>query len=280
MRQGLRGNGRLNRNNFMNEQIPIVVAYGGGVNSTAMLCGMKERGIIPALITFADTAGEHPHTYEHVEAISAITQLWWGVPITTVRKLYQGRHEGLENECRRKNLLPALAYGSKACSMKHKIEPQTKALKEWMLANGIKSVLRCIGYDAGEGHRATGVQGEDLRRGREATNWFPVIEWQWRRVDCIEAIKRHGLPVAHKSACFFCPATKRHEIITLRDTYPDLYQRAIDLESNAITTKGMGLTGGHLKWSDIVSNDDAQGKLWDWADTHAPTAIPCGCFDG
>ena len=264
----------------MNEQIPIVVAYGGGVNSTAMLCGMKERGIVPALITFADTAGEHPHTYEHVEAISAITQLWWGVPITTVRKLYQGRHEGLEGNCMRKKMLPSLAYGTKGCSMKYKVEPQTQYLLKWMAQNSVKVAMKAIGYDSGEGHRSHASRETLHTKGRIERFWYPLIEWQWRRADCIEAIKRHGLPVAHKSACFFCPATKRHEIITLRNQYPALYARALALEANAITTKDMGLTGGPMRWSDVVANDDAQGKLWDWVDQNAATPIPCGCFDG
>jgi 3'-phosphoadenosine 5'-phosphosulfate sulfotransferase (PAPS reductase)/FAD synthetase len=44
----------------------LSVAFGGGTNSTAMLCGFRERGIKPDLILFADTGGELPETYEHV----------------------------------------------------------------------------------------------------------------------------------------------------------------------------------------------------------------------
>lgn len=260
---------------------PVTVAYGGGVNSTAMLCGMRERGIVPALITFADTKGEHPHTYEHVAAISAITQLWWGVPILTVRKLYQGEHEGLEAECLRRKLLPSIAYGTKACSMKHKVEPQTRALKLWMDECGIKSITRAIGYDAGEGHRAVDRKAEDLKKGRTAYNWFPLIEWQWRREDCVKAITRHNLPVAKKSACFFCPATKRGEVLQMKRTAPDLFDRALAIENNAVSvTPGRGLGGSTLKWSDLLKEDEAQAKLWDWVDEHAPTPVPCGCFDG
>ena len=39
---------------------PIVVAYGMGVDSTAMLIGMYLRGLRPDLILFADTGGEKP----------------------------------------------------------------------------------------------------------------------------------------------------------------------------------------------------------------------------
>ena len=44
----------------------LAVSFGGGTNSTAMLCGMYERGIKPDLLMFADTGSEYPQTYEHV----------------------------------------------------------------------------------------------------------------------------------------------------------------------------------------------------------------------
>ena len=259
---------------------PNVIAYGGGVNSTAMLCGMRERGIVPSLITFADTGGEHPHTYEHVNQISAICKIWWGIEITVVRMLFQGEFEGLEKNCIRKKMLPSLAYGRKGCSMKYKVDPQTKELKRWMSEKGISDAYKFIGYDAGEGHRQVGKSEMKHSKNRTEHFKYPLIEWLWKRRECEEAIKRMGLPIAHKSACFFCPASKRAEIITLKQQYPDLYSRAIALESNAVTRKNIGLTGGDVKWSDIVENDEAQGKLWEWAEAVAETKIPCGCFDG
>ena len=42
---------------------PLVVSYGMGVDSTAMLIGMAQRSIRPDLILFADTGGEKPETY-------------------------------------------------------------------------------------------------------------------------------------------------------------------------------------------------------------------------
>lgn len=40
-----------------------VLAYGGGVNSTALLVSLHQRGIPIDLILFADTGGELPSTY-------------------------------------------------------------------------------------------------------------------------------------------------------------------------------------------------------------------------
>lgn len=42
---------------------PLVVSYGGGVNSLAMLVGYHERGEVPDAVVFSDTGGEKPETY-------------------------------------------------------------------------------------------------------------------------------------------------------------------------------------------------------------------------
>jgi len=259
---------------------PLVVAYGGGTNSVAMLCGFRERGIIPSLIIFADTGGELPYTYSHIELMSKKCQEWWGIGIEIVSKKYQGEFEGLEGECIRRKQLPSLAYGFKACSMKYKQEPQQKRIRQWMDENGVKEIIQAIGYDSNEGHRAVKIEGTDLKKGRRTFNWFPLIEWQWTRKDCIETVIKNNLPQAGKSSCFFCPAMKNHEILKLRKDYPEYFERAIKIETNC-NVKGPkeGLRFG-TKWSDIVEADDDQLKLFQWLDEHDPHPIPCGCYDG
>jgi hypothetical protein len=266
--------------------LPLVVAYGGGLNSTAMLCGFKERGIKPDLILFADTGGEMPETYVHTLRMKVIASDWWpDTPFQVVKKEYAGGFEGLEGECIRGHKLPALAYGRKACSQKYKTQPQTKRLKEWMAANEVQHVRRAIGYDAKESHRALHIEREDLKRGRTATNWFPLIEWQWGRDECAEAIERVGgsigLKPPGKSACFFCPAMKRGEILRLKAEHPDLFMRALAIEANAILkSPGRGLGGQSLRWENVDSNDNAQDELWDYLDDNDESPIPCGCYDG
>jgi 3'-phosphoadenosine 5'-phosphosulfate sulfotransferase (PAPS reductase)/FAD synthetase len=48
---------------------PLVVAYGLGVDSTAMLIEFAIRDIRPDLILFADTSGEKPETYQYLDVI-------------------------------------------------------------------------------------------------------------------------------------------------------------------------------------------------------------------
>jgi len=268
----------------MTTQYPIIVAYGGGTNSTAMLCGFREQGIKPDLIIFADTGGELPHTYEHVEFMSCKAKEWFGIGIETVYATFKGQPETLEASCIRKKILPSLAYGFKACSMKHKIEPQNKRVREWMKNHNHDHVINAIGYDASEAHRQVSKSSGQLSKSMSEQYWYPLIEWKWRRQECSEAIKRHGLPQPGKSSCFFCPAMKFGEIFRLKQEHPEHFARAIAMEQNMIVKDRVkGLNFG-VPWSEIVSADEKQLKFMEFMDeidSAKPSAhIPCGCYDG
>lgn len=259
----------------------LAVAFGGGTNSTAMLCGFRERGIRPDLILFADTGGELPETYEHVMEMDVQCRVWWGIGIETVRKTYKGEFEGLEKNCVRKRMLPSLAYGRKTCSQKYKVQPQTRRMLRFMDDHGVADIRKAIGYDAGESHRQIAKDHMVHSKGRTEHFWYPLVEWGWRRDECVAAIARHGLTQPGKSACFFCPATKRGEILRLKKTRPDLFARALEIERNAILkSPGRGLGGQSLRWENVNAQDDAQGKLWDYLDATDESPIPCGCYDG
>jgi hypothetical protein len=264
----------------MKDNLPLVVAYGGGTNSVAMLCGFLERDIKPELIIFADTGGELPHTYNHISMMSKKTMEWWNLPIEMVYAKYKAEYESLEDSCIRKKTLPSLAFGYKACSMKHKIDPMDKRVKSWMKESNYSEIFRCIGYDAGEPHRAIDRLDKKLTKSLHEKYWYPLIEWMWKRQDCIQTIQRHGLPLPGKSSCFFCPSMKLSEIIRLRKDYPDYFERAINLEKNMVV-KGRieGLHFG-VKWSDIVAADDEQLKMFEWLDQNDASKMPCGCYDG
>lgn len=48
---------------------PIVVGYGAGVGSTALLIGLRDRAVPLALILFADTRSEKPETSAYLAVI-------------------------------------------------------------------------------------------------------------------------------------------------------------------------------------------------------------------
>jgi len=101
---------------------PLVVAYGMGVDSTAMLIGMKHRGIRPDLILFADTGDEKKETYAYQKVIDRWLKRVGFPPVITVR--YQVKnfknwppYYTLGQNCLTNGTLPSLAFGFKSCSM-------------------------------------------------------------------------------------------------------------------------------------------------------------------
>ena len=234
-----------------------------------MLIEMARRGVVPDLITFADTGGELPETIQFVANFSARLVAHGMPPVVTVS---DGRRT-LESEVREAGTLPSLVFGFRSCSDKYKVRPQERYLKQWQpaldaWAAGGK-VVKLIGYDAGEKHR---VKDFDDARFMVA---YPLVEWNWRRAQCVAVVEAAGFRPA-KSACFFCPASKRGEVLSLAKTHPDLFARAVAMErgaSAATTVKGLGR---NWRWEDLVKADDAQMKLFD----ELPDAVPCGCYDG
>ena len=239
----------------------LIVSFGGGVNSSAMLVGMHERGEKPDAILFADTGGEKPETYSHIEKMGSWLDQHEMPPIITVTS-----PKTLEDDCLDRETLPGKAFGFGSCSEHFKLRPQ----RRWIRENKIKDAMWLVGIHAGEKNRAMRVlnQRPDIQ--------FPLIEWDWSQDDCLSALTRAGIDHPVKSACFFCPAMKKREIIELRDKHPDLLDRAIEMEQIAKeggrlqTVKGLGRS---YSWETIIKADEAQLKLF--ADEPQPMCDTC-----
>jgi hypothetical protein len=234
-----------------------IVSYGMGVDSTAMLIGMQQRGERPDLILFADTGDEKPETYAYLSTINARLDRV-GFPRVTVVKNPRpiSGDKSLSESCLRNSVLPALAYRQHQCSIVWKIDPQRKFVKSWApaieaWARG-ENVINCVGYDAGPRDSCRQYKAE----GKAApgyVNRFPLVEWQWDREECERQIVAAGLPVPVKSACFHCPASKKDEITWLKNTHPLLFQRAVSMEQKARarglkTIKGLGI---NFSWETV-----------------------------
>lgn len=261
-----------------------VASYGGGVNSTAMLIGMATKGEPVDLVLFADTGGETPDTMEYVGRFSRWLVAHDMPPIVTVRNITQraslyratGEILTLERMCLEQKVLPSIAYGMKSCSQRFKKEPQDAYIAKWRpaieaWANG-ERVTKLIGFDAGEPHRQK--ESPDAR----FRNRFPLIEWGWDREACVEAIVDAGLCVPPKSSCFFCPNMTEMEVLRLRDRHPDLLERALAMEANAVATPGSTIKGlgRDVGWKQIIEYDAAQMAFI----PRSLPSLPCECWDG
>lgn len=229
---------------------PISVAYGMGVDSTAMLVGMRRHALRPDLVLFADTGGELPETLEYGEAVLRPWLRAVGFPdLVVVRyRPSHGRYATLEENCTMLRVLPSLAYGRKACSAKWKIEPQMRYESRWQPALAAWGaggrVEKFIGYDAGAKDMRRGHQLRDDRRYRYR---YPLREWGWDRTRCLEEILREdelvriagvaGMsPIPRKSACWFCPTSTTDDVRYLVDHHPELADRIIAMEAAAAPT--------------------------------------------
>ena len=93
---------------------------------------------------------------------------------------------------------------------------------------------------------------------------YALLDWGIDRRGCIDLIKSEGLQVPVKSACFFCPASKKSEVRDLSKRYPDLYKRAIEIEklakSHLRSVKGLGRD---WDWDSFIRFDRMQLSLFD-----------------
>lgn len=218
---------------FTSVKQPLCICYGMGVDSTAMLIYLarqyhassnKNPSFRPEMITFADTGNEKEETYAYELIIQKYLKKVGFPPIVTVRyqpseeRVKHGMYFTLEQNCLANSMLPSLAYGHKGCSLKWKKGPQEKYRGQdaecraaW--AAGLH-VHVAIGYDAGpkDARRA------DIQDDPKYHYIYPLIELGWTRERCIEEIKKEGLPVPPKSACWFCPSTRPSELIEFSET--------------------------------------------------------------
>lgn len=226
---------------------PFGIAYGGGVNSTAMVITLAREGLIPDWITFSDTGCEKPETYETLENL----KVWLGYyypewpGIVTVKWIRRrgpnkGKFLPLDESCMEQGVLPARAYGFSKCTQYYKIQPCDR----WRKAHGWDRGCHAIGYDSGESRRVQKVcnAGVDLNN---SLPWFPLYARGIDRLQCVKICQDAGIKVI-KSSCYMCPAQSAEEWEWLRSTHPDLWDRSIEMSQNAISNGKGGFENAGL----------------------------------
>jgi len=203
-------------------QQPIVVAHGVGRDSTAMLIRMWKLGQRPDAILFANVGSEKRQTYEFIPVFREWLKSVDFPPLTIVQYAPKlAPYFSLEGNMVLNATLPGATFNRGSCTLKFKVEPQNKWTRHWVPAQraweaGLK-VRKLIGFDCDEEYRQSRAadkahKGAGSKDAERYEYDHPLIEWGMGLEDCKEEIASVGLPVPCKSACYFCPNQKEHEV--------------------------------------------------------------------
>lgn len=196
------------------------VAYGMGVDSTALIVGLKQRGIRPDFILFADVGAEKQATYAYLPIIQEWLENNDMPPVTVVKyEPQRAPYTTLEGNMAMNCTLPGACFGRASCTIKWKIAPQNK----WTARNSEcqeawgrgHKVTKMIGFNADELYRKHRASDKAHANDPHFTYRYPLQEWGWSRDECKRQIRKAGLPIPPKSACIFCPNQKPEELLHL-----------------------------------------------------------------
>ncbi len=222
----------------------VVVSYGGGVNSVALLILLHRLRIVPRAIVMADPGAERRATIRFRDEVLPPWLDRVGFPrVVVITRAAEGayrerawRLETLLEECLRTKSLPSVAYGWKKCSQKYKGEPQRWwiARQAWAVAEweAGRRLVKAIGYDVDEGRRVRRAFATPWEEARFVA-WYGLHDAGLTREDCEDLIRDEGLELPPKSACVWCPNNTLAEWGFARREEPEAFADAVRMSRNA-----------------------------------------------
>ena len=197
----------------MNAQMRHVLSLSGGKDSAALAIYMRDR--VPEMeYVFHDTDKELPETYAYLKQLQSIL----GRPIQRSRsvmnfdqwlKVYGG-------------VIPS--SHRRWCTKMLKLRP----FEEWI---GDDPVFNYIGIRADEDREGY------VSKKANITPVYPFRDDGIAYADVVEILEESGLGLPRytewgrtRSGCYFCFFQQKIEWVRLKETYPDLYERAKEYE--------------------------------------------------
>lgn len=216
-----------------------VLSHGGGVQTSALALAAEDGlcGPPPDYACLGDPGGESREVWAYLEMIRARVSF----PIESLML------EDLKDHIRRSKLpdggrVLALPYytlgpnGEKGMTMRQctrdaKIEAVTQSIRRRLgTPFGQRPSMDTfvevwIGISTDEKDRAGGWPARPWQHVR-----YPLLELNWSRSDCVDFIASKGLPPAPFSMCTFCCFRDNFRWRHLRDTCPDEWEEACELD--------------------------------------------------
>jgi hypothetical protein len=270
-----------------------VIAYGGGVQSTALVV-LAATGAIRADVALFCNVGddsEHPATITYVRDVATP---WAHEHGFTVETLHKRKRDGTPAETLLERLMrpesrslpipvrmpDTGAPGTRSCTADYKIQVIGRWLRERGHGKTLGPADVMIGISTDEIQRAG--RGRDEKWERRV---YPLLDLGLSRTDCKNVIRDAGLAVPPKSACYFCPFHRPATWREMRRDEPDLFAKSQQLEDTLNERRDLlgkdrvYLTRFGRRLSDAIP--EAQPALFDVTDLDNPTDIgEDGCDEG
>jgi len=201
----------------------VVISYGGGVQSTALVVlAMRERWPIDEIVHVDLLDAESPATREYVSRFREWLRRDHGRDITIIERDLYG------DMLARSGFTPVPWHGrrekfmlKRQCTREYKVQPLMRYLYDRYPGECIRLML---GISVDEYHRIRDSSAARIE------HVYPLVDRRLTRWQCREVIERAGLAVPWKSSCWFCPYRSIRSQWALVQRYPDLAGMAQALE--------------------------------------------------
>ena len=200
----------------------VVISYGGGVQSTALVVlAMSEGWDIDEIVHVDLLDAESPATREYVARFREWLRRDHGRDITVVERDLYG------DMLARPGFTPVPWCGkyerfmlSRQCTRQYKVAP----LQRYLYDKYDGRIGLMLGISVDEYHRMRDSSAARIE------HVYPLVDRRLTRWQCRDIIERAGLAVPSKSSCWFCPYRSSASQWALVRRYPYLRAMADALE--------------------------------------------------
>jgi predicted nucleic acid-binding Zn ribbon protein len=214
------------RKKRMASELKICWACGGGVQSTA-IAALIYTGKLPKpdYAWIVDTGWEKTSTMDYVNDILIPKLSEVGVTLHIIKSVDYSDNSifdpagctRLPAYCQENNKIGKLRV---RCSGTWK----DRAAQRWLHSRGVKHCQTWIG-----------ISFDERRRCRNSRlKWYqfayPLVNMLMLREDCIDYVARLGWPKPEHTACLICPNQTDYQWWTLKEKYPQDWQKAVETE--------------------------------------------------
>jgi len=215
-----------------------ILGLGAGVQSTALLL-LSAQGQIPKFdaAIFADTGWEPQIVYEHLDRLETEVAEPAGIPIYRVSS-GNVRADALNPEARFATM-PFYVLGPdgskgmvrRQCTAEYKVKPIKRKVRELLGYPHPKPIPKGVFATQAIGISTDEAQRANLSDVKYARHYWPLLDMDWSRQDCLDYLAKNGFPKTPKSACIGCPFHGNSAWRSLRDNYHSEWWDAVDFDA-------------------------------------------------